>query len=576
MPNVVSALVSRRMERWTTKSQINDALRKHVADPYAFDEFLDAWNGFFASEPVLDGAFEKDVKDALETASAGVSNNLVGPQIRRMINALPNPALVVRKDGRVISQNFAATESLSIDLGDDVDTLPFELQDGELFSAQIGKSLERRNRGSDLRFLRAFSTEDGHSKNAAILTSQSAGNSGQTALLILIDSRLQPDVAKILAEAFELTEAESEILLAFLGGANLAKIAEKRGRSLATVRTQMNTIMTKAGVSSQADLMRNALALAQFHSEVSKVAHVAKHPFRKSSAVLRPGGRSVEVTLAGDMLGKLVVVIPDITLSTFPAFIEAQFAAAGLCVVTLGRPGFGGTDLPPGEADYTEVMAEDLKALLAQLGKDRCVLVGHSTSSNYAYRLGTLLPAHISRILLLSPLPPAPYLRAVETRAPWAAALLHSSSRTPRIFSLMASAGLKAWKLMGTRQFVALQLRDHPPDVKAARRPDVLTEFEAAFEACVLQGPDIATMDLAEITRDWCHWLASCPVPVEWFQGTKEPIGVLGDSFAALAAEAKAPHRLTQIDGGGFLSYLTHTEVLIERLLDEPPPDGGT
>lgn len=559
------------MEYSNAKSQINDALRKQVADPFAFDEFLDAWNQFFESEPVLDDAFENDVIDALETASAGVSHSLVGPQIRRMLNAFPNPALVVQKDGRVISQNFSAMKTLSIELGDGVDQLPFELQDGELFSALISKSVGRRNNHSDLSFFRAFSTKDDHSMNVAVMTNQTARKSDQTALVILIDPRLNPKVSDILAEAYELTEAECEVLLAFLSGAKLSQIAEMRNRSLATVRTQMNTIMTKAGVSSQADLMRNALALAQFHSDISKVSFVAKHPFRKSSAVLRPGGRSVEVTLAGDMLGKLVVVIPDITLSTFPAVIEAQYAAAGLCVVTLARPGFGRSDPAPSDADYTQIMADDLKALLAQLGHDKCVLLGHSTSSSYAYRLGALLPDHISRILLLSPLPPAPYLHAIETGSPWAAALLHSSSRTPRIFSLMVSAGLKAWKLMGTRRFVALQLRDHPTDVKVSRRPDVVIEFESAFEACALQGPDLATMDLNETTRDWSDWLASCTVPVEWFQGTNEPIGLLGDNFALLAAASKAPHSLTQIDGGGFLTYMTHTDMLIARLLDEAP-----
>ncbi|WP_299970968.1 alpha/beta fold hydrolase [uncultured Roseobacter sp.] len=406
------------MKYSNTKSQIEDALRKQVADPFAFDEFLDAWNGFFESAPVLDDTFEKDVINALETAHADGPHSLVGPQIRRMLNAFPNPALVVQNDGRIISQNFSAMKTLSIELGDGVDQLPFELQDGELFSALIGKSLGRRNHQSDLRFLRAFSTKDDHSMIVAVLTNRTAGNSDQTALVILIDPSLNREVADILTEAFELTQAECEVLLAFLSGANLSQIASMRRRSLATVRTQMNTIMTKAGVSSQADLMRNALALAQFHSDISKVSRVAKHPFRKSSAVLRPGGRSVEVTLAGDMLGKLVVVIPDITLSTFPAVVEAQYAAAGLCVVTLARPGFGSSDPAPCDSDYTRIMADDLKALLVQLGHNRCVLLGHSTSSSYAYRLGGLLPDHISRIVLLSPLPPAPYLRADETRSP--------------------------------------------------------------------------------------------------------------------------------------------------------------
>lgn len=547
---------------------LKDLLRDNAADPFAFDAFLKAWNDCFESPSVLDASFEEDAKEALEAASENMSTDLAGPKIRQMLSAFPNPAIIVHANGRVIEQNIAAMETLSIDQGDLIDALPFALQGGGLLSEAIGNSFRKRNVASEVSFFRAYSTDDNRTFNAAVLTRHAVRNADQTALLIIIDPHFEPQISNILMEALDLTDAECEILVAFMSGAGLTQIARNRNRSLATVRTQMQTIMTKAGVSSQADLMRNALALAQFQTDISKVAEVARHPFRKSSGILRPGGRSVEATLAGDMQGKLIVVIPDITLSTFPAVVEQQFAAAGLCVTTLARPGYGGTDPAPKEADYTEVMAGDLKALLSQLGHETCVLVGHSTSSAYAYRLGELAADHISRVLLLCPFPPAPYLHAAESKSPWATALLHVSSRTPGLFSLMVGAGLKAWKLMGTRSFVALQLREHSADVAASRRPDVLREFEAAFEACVAQGTSLATADLYCATGNWTDWLSSCKVPVEWLQGAKEPIGVI-DNFDALAATTSAPHKLTRVDDGGFLTFLTHTHILIERLCDD-------
>lgn len=65
----------------------------------------------------------------------------------------------------------------------------------------------------------------------------------------------------IVAECFRLTPAEARIAVQLAGGASAKEIAQRSGAALPTVRTQIQRVMEKAGVSRQADLMRRILNL---------------------------------------------------------------------------------------------------------------------------------------------------------------------------------------------------------------------------------------------------------------------------------------------------------------------------
>jgi DNA-binding CsgD family transcriptional regulator len=80
---------------------------------------------------------------------------------------------------------------------------------------------------------------------------------GATAILFIRD----PEVfalldAELLAHSYALTPAETELACAFDRGAVLADIADTRGVSITTVRTQLYSLMGKLAVSRQTDLTR--------------------------------------------------------------------------------------------------------------------------------------------------------------------------------------------------------------------------------------------------------------------------------------------------------------------------------
>ncbi|MES2247263.1 MAG: hypothetical protein V4645_08285 [Pseudomonadota bacterium] len=65
----------------------------------------------------------------------------------------------------------------------------------------------------------------------------------------------------ILAECFKLTPAESRVAAQLAGGSNIKEIAQRSGKALATVRTQVAQVMLKADVNRQSDLVRVLLSL---------------------------------------------------------------------------------------------------------------------------------------------------------------------------------------------------------------------------------------------------------------------------------------------------------------------------
>jgi DNA-binding CsgD family transcriptional regulator len=65
-----------------------------------------------------------------------------------------------------------------------------------------------------------------------------------------------------LRQLYNLTAAEAEVALGVAEGRSVEQIAETRGKSLNTARTQLKAVMAKMGVSRQTDVVRLIVGLA--------------------------------------------------------------------------------------------------------------------------------------------------------------------------------------------------------------------------------------------------------------------------------------------------------------------------
>ena len=65
----------------------------------------------------------------------------------------------------------------------------------------------------------------------------------------------------LLAQAFELTPAEADVAADLLDGLSVREVAARSGRSIATVRTHLASVLAKTGTSRQSELVRLLMRL---------------------------------------------------------------------------------------------------------------------------------------------------------------------------------------------------------------------------------------------------------------------------------------------------------------------------
>ena len=107
----------------------------------------------------------------------------------------------------------------------------------------------------------------------------------------------------------------------------------------------------------------------------------------------------LEWGVAGDPLALLLHGFPD-TAHTWDAFGPA-LARSGFHVVAPFSRGYAPTSIPTGDADAA-TLGEDVIALIAALGAQRAVVVGHDWGADAAYAAAALAPARVSRIVTVA------------------------------------------------------------------------------------------------------------------------------------------------------------------------------
>lgn len=553
----------------TSLTEIETRLRSTAADPFRFDELVDTWNTLFDAHGA-DGsdaspAEVERIVDSTFAALGGGDDDQRRNQLQRVINGLPHAALMVRKDGVVTGLNEAALERLVLDPGDNVAKLGYALERDEALANVVARALDRRNGSDEVVLKRAVHIGTDRAATLAIVPSRGAEASLDMALLFVIDPVWRAEVEALMARAYDLTSAEARVLMGFLDGHSLQDVAVQRGTSYATVRTQFQTVMAKTGARSQAELMRNTLAVSQFFTDVKKVADVAGHPYRKRIDLFRPGGRSVDVTLAGDLSGNLVIYIPDTTQCTFQPSVEAAFRQAGLCVASLCRPGFGRTDPPAPGQDYEACLAEDIVAFQDQYGAKKSAVMAHNSSSCFGYRVGGLIPDRVTRLIVVSSLVPKKFMLAGEVGSPWVAALMRTAQVSPRMHRMIVGAAIRSWKAIGSRRMFSMQFASFKPDVMLAIQPESIAEHDHAVNMAIGQSLDYAVIAFEHAMRDWSDWIDSCAVPIDLISGEFDPIAPIG-GIRNMVAAYPDKMSLHLIRDAGYMLFLGSTDKVIEIL----------
>ncbi len=539
-------------DRPETYASLTDDLIAHTAGRE------DAMQGFEA-------AASGDLARALDRAT--LAHQREGAEVTPSpLRRSTSPTFLIRADGVIIARNEAALDRAPVEEVERSDDLGYEPDEAATLSLLINRTAMDSAPDQGVRLYPARDA-DGRRATLALLPSPVGIDAAPGVLLFIVDPVMRPEAVDLMGRAYGLTGAETEILAAFCDGASLRQIAEDRGRSHATIRTQFQSLAEKTGVGGQAELMRSSQAMSRFADEIGGLTQMTGRPTRKRFDVMRPGGRSVDVLRCGAVDGTPVIFMHGAFAYSFPATAEAAFRDTGLTVYIIGRPGFGKTDPAPKDVGRNQVVADDVAAVLTQIGADKAPFLAHSAGVPETFRAAAAgLAPMMERLVIIGAVPPPRYMaRHAGASATMTAALMLAARSNRALLRLLLTGRHRMYLRMGPARFLAKKFANSLADLALAARDDVITEYDSAVAFTIAQGYEAGAAELVASMHDWEDCIASFPAHILALHGAEDPISPL----AALEdlASAHSHMALEAVADAGHLLIPARPELVAERLV---------
>ena len=170
----------------------------------------------------------------------------------RYINADSRPSILVREDGVIFHANKSALSSLKIKIEQKINADNFEYGEYDRLSQDI-KTLKKHKINTVISVYNMV-LADGNSQMKMALFRAIDYTGKPIGRLCTFHIKWMPEMGRQFQESFSLKPVEMAIVKTIVTGGNLNGLANERSRSLATIRTQAKTLMSRLGVHSQVEL----------------------------------------------------------------------------------------------------------------------------------------------------------------------------------------------------------------------------------------------------------------------------------------------------------------------------------
>ncbi|MGL5010748.1 MAG: alpha/beta fold hydrolase [Paracoccaceae bacterium] len=521
------------------KAEIVDRLYDVAIDPIRLEDLLDVWEG--SAAPLRAGAIELDdpeIEAHLTRASVFLDRyEAARPEVghRAILSEIPRAAAFLSDGGALIAAcNRAATVAFGIRDGGAMSDLPFDAEDVATLRNQMRKVAGGR-------------PDSGHVEKVVILRIRSLTTGSPVLVRISpVESAARPPLALAMStelvwpagfattvqEAFGLTPAEVGVVQGITLGLPLKSIAEERGRSVETVRTQLRSILSKTETHSQSELVRVVLGLmdvaflpAEDPGPASgAVGQLADIPF---SSVIGPDGRRLEYLTFGAPTGRAVLYMHlDFGFVRWPARAERAAAKRGLRIIVPVRAGYGRTPLHARGGDYIADVVADYAAVLDHLGVDSTVIIPMGADLRFALALAAARPGLVRGIVGAACMLPARTAAQYERMDKWQRFILANARYAPKVLPFLVKAGFSLARRLGKAKFFMQVNGGSPADMAAFAVPEVRDAVLAGSEVCMSAthlAAEAFTRECISSERDWSALIRANRVPVKLLQGDQDP-----------------------------------------------------
>lgn len=350
-----------------------------ISDPAAWDDLVATWNeklqaaGFDAAKVPNEDRLER------QYAKLGQLLKRIGlPEIEDPISGLVKhqreAAMVLSRNLRVLAINEAGRTAFGAEQGTTA-TLswlsPEHLGDFDALLRDLGR------RSTDPYAIMLAQDSSEGTDYVEVFTPRMESLHEPVVVVRALATRWTPEMSSALRRAFDLTEAEIDIAVLLYRHADLATVADLRGASLRTVRTQLSRIFAKTDTRSQVELVRLLSHLsARLSARIERSTIHWEDPAGHEQLLIRPDGRRLAYTWFGARNGRPVLLVPGIVNGyLFPDAFSAVLARRNIRLIVLTRPGAGNSDRDP-EANPLTDHVEAIRFLLQKLDLTALPAVG--------------------------------------------------------------------------------------------------------------------------------------------------------------------------------------------------------
>jgi pimeloyl-ACP methyl ester carboxylesterase/DNA-binding CsgD family transcriptional regulator len=519
------------------KAEIVDRLYDVALDPIRLEDLLEVWEGRAGPLRVgnVDQAIQIDDPDIaahLDRATVFLDRfEAARPEggYRSVLEDIPRLAAFLADGSAAIAAcNRPAAMAFRIRDGAPLADLPFDDADIDTLQDVILKVAG--GRAEKVITLRVRSTLTG--SPVIVRVSRVESDMARPLALVLSTELVWPEgFAATVQDAFGLTPAEVEIVEGITVGQPIRDIAEARGRSVDTVRTQVRSILQKTETHSQSELVRVVLGLMDVAlirtdptADAPQAHGLQPIPFQ---TITGSHGRRLDYITFGDPQGRPVLYMHlDYGMIRWPARAEAAAARRRMRVIVPVRAGYGRTDLHPKGVDHMQGVTDDYARVMDHLGLKGAAVLALGADLRFALMLAEQRPDLVRGIVGCAAQLPLRTAAQYDRMDKWQRFILANARYAPKVLPFLVKAGFSLARRLGKAAFFTQVNGGSPADMETFARPDVREAVLEGTEVCLSArhlASEAFTRECISSERDWSGLVRRAVVPVTLLQGDQDP-----------------------------------------------------
>jgi len=565
------------------KSLLIDHIYQVAIDPERYETLLDLWEEKIAplrtekdGEQATPSPFQVDeLKGHAERAAIFIDrmdDNGGETYFSNLVSSIePAAAMIVSNAFELTAINDAAKIVFDVTVGDPMDKIAKHFVDFEGVKEEFEKRFKSAKPQTTL--LRLLSADN---KRTVVLRLRPIENTkGKTSHLLVVSSELAwPEgLDHTIREAFGLTNAETEIVRQLTKGYSLKDIAESRGRSFDTVKTQLRSILSKTHVHTQSELVRVTLGLMDVVVATETKATL-KTPTKQSNDGLLPvpfrtmthaSGRKFDHIVLGSETWRPILFFPlHYGLTRWKASAEKFARENDFKIIVTIRPGFGHSTKLDKRSNLIDWVMDDINILLDHYQVSTCPVICMSSDSFFAYHFAERFPGRLTAILNCAPGFPMFLPIQYERMQKWHRFILANARYAPSMLPFLVKAGFSLAKRIGKRGFIHAVYGNSKGDIATFEDPETFEAMIEGSEICLSDwhsAHEAFSNEVIVQQNDWSDLVRNCQIPVHVWYGDQDPQVPLG-TVAELKAEFQEINFIPVENAGQLLIFNVWKDVL--------------